>query len=285
MDAIRKKMQSLKSETDSLYKTIADFEEATAEAVKRADQADCDIRDYGKKVQQLEIGFDETNDKLTKATESLEEADKQFKEVESDVAALSRRIMLMEEEDKKSAEQLCQTVTKLAMNSKAADNVMKAIKVVENTCLNNEVTIEELDKNLRTTTKMASDNEQKLDELSRKLGVQEAELKRAVERAELAEKNLKSIEDELETVGDNMKQLEKSAEKALLREEKLVEKIYNLQNKYKITEAKFEYGEMNITKLNQRIDDIEDEIYREKMKIKKCSDEMDDTFDDMLRNY
>merc|ERR1712212_458055 len=285
MDAIRKKMQSLKSETDGLYKTISGFEEATREAAARADQADCDIRDYGKKVQQPEIGFDETNDKLTKANESLEEAEKQFKEVESDVSALTRRIMLMEEEDKKAAEQLCATVTKLAMTSKAADNVLKTIKVVENTCLDNEVTIEELDKNLRATVKMASDNEQKLDELSRKLGVQEAELKRAVERAELAEKNLKGIEEELETVGDNMKQLEKSAEKALEGEEKLVEKIYNLQSKYKTTEARFEYGEMNITKLNQRIDDIEDEIYREKLKIKKCSDELDDTFDDMITNY
>merc|ERR1711971_785044 len=254
MDAIRKKMQSLKSETDGLYNSIAGFEEATREAAARADQADCDIRDYGKKVQQLEIGFDETNDKLTKATESLEEAEKQFKEVESDVSALTRRIMLMEEEDKKSAEQLCQTITKLALTFKAADNVMKTIKVVENTCLNNEVTIEELDKNLRATVKMAPDNEQKLDELSRKLGVQEAELKRAVERAELAE-------------------------------EKLVEKIYNLQSKYKVTEARFEYCEMNITKLNQRIDDIEDEIYREKLQIKKCSDELDDTFDDMISNY
>jgi len=285
MDAIRKKMQSLKSETDGLYNTIAGFEEATREAAARADQADCDIRDYGKKVQQLEIGFDETNDKLTKANESLEEAEKQFKEVESDVSALTRRIMLMEEEDKKAAEQLCETVTKLAMTSKAADNVLKTIKVVENTCLNNEVTIEELDKNLRSTIKMAVDNEQKLDELSRKLGVQESELKRGLERAELAEKNLKSIEEELETVGENMKQLEKSAEKALEREEKLVEKILSLQNKYKITEARFEYGEMNITKLNQRIDDIEDEIYREKLKIKKCSDELNDTFDDMLANY
>merc|ERR1711990_941426 len=285
MDAIRKKMQSLEGETDSLYATIDGFEENTREAAARADQADCDIRDYGKKVQQLEINYDETNDKLTKASESLEEADKQFKEVESDVAALTRRIMLMEEEDKKSAEQLCATVTKLAMTSKAADNVLKTIKVVENTCLNNEVTIEELDKNLRSTIKMAVDNEQKLDELSRKLGVQESELKRGLERAELAENNLKSIEEELETVGENMKQLEKSAEKALEREEKLVEKILSLQNKYKITEARFEYGEMNITKLNQRIDDIEDEIYREKLKIKKCSDELNDTFDDMLANY
>jgi len=285
MDAIRKKMQSLKGETDSLYATIDGFEENTREAAARADQADCDIRDFGKKVQQLEIGFDETNDKLNKANESLEEAEKQFKEVESDVSALTRRIMLMEEEDKKSAESLCATVTKLAVTSKSADNVMKTIKVVENTCLNNEVTIEELDKNLRATVKMASDNEQKLDELSRKLGVQEAELKRAVERAELAENKLKGIEEELETVGDNMKQLEKSAEKALEREEKLVEKIYSLQTKYKTTEAKFEYGEMNITKLNQRIDDIEDEIYREKLKIQKCANELDDTFDDMLTNY
>jgi len=285
MDAIRKKMQSLKSETDGLYATIRGFEDASKEATARADQADCDIRDFGKKVQSLEIGYDETNDKLTKATESLEEADKQFKEVEGDVAALTRRIMLMEEEDKKSADTLCNTITKLALTSKSADNVLKAVKIVESTCMNNEVTIEELDKNLRSTIKMAVDNEQKLDELSRKLGVQEAELKRGLERAELAEKNLKGIEEELETVGENMKQLEKSAEKALEREEKLVEKILNLQNKYKTTEARFEYGEMNITKLNQRIDDIEDEIYREKLKVKKCSDELDDTFDDMITNY
>merc|ERR1712033_115446 len=284
-DAIRKKMQSLKGETDGLYATIRGFEEATKEATGRADQADCDIRDYGKKVQSLEISYDETNDKLTKASESLEEADKQYKEVEADVAALTRRIMLMEEEDKKAADTLCNTVTKLAITSKNADQILKAVKVVENTCLNNEVTIEELDKNLRSTIKMAVDNEQKLDELSRKLGVQESELKRGLERAELAESNLKKIEEELETVGENMKQLEKSAEKALEREEKLVEKILSLQNKYKATEARFEYGEMNITKLNQRIDDIEDEIYREKLKVKKCSDELDDTFDDMLANY
>jgi len=285
MDAIRKKMQSLKSETDSLYKTIAGFENDTKEATDRADQADCDIRDYGKKVQSLEIGYDETNDKLTKATESLEEADKQFKEVEGDVAALTRRIMLMEEEDKKSADVLCGTVTKLALTSKSADNVLKAVKSVESACMNNEVTIEELEKGLRTTIKMAMDSEQKLDELSRKLGVQEAELKRGLDRAELAEKKLKGIEDELAIVGDDMKQLEKSAEKALEREEKLVTKILSLQSKYKVTEAKFEYGEMNITKLNQKIDNIEDEIYREKLKIKKCSDELDETFEDMIAHY
>ena len=86
MDDIRKKMQSLKAETDGkvfyikhfihrnifvsgLYATIQKFEDATKEYNRQADQADCDIRDYGKKVQNLEIAFDETNDKLTKVRE------------------------------------------------------------------------------------------------------------------------------------------------------------------------------------------------------------------------
>merc|ERR1712088_1261476 len=166
MDAIRKKMQSLKSETDSLYSIIHNFEEETKESNRRSDQADCDIRDYGKKVHGLEIEFDETCDKLQKATESLEEKEKMYREVEGDVSALSRRIML------------------------------KKVKAVESTCMNNEVTLEELDKNLRASTKMAADIKQKLDEL-----------KRAIERAELAENKLKSIEEELQMVGENMKSL------------------------------------------------------------------------------
>merc|ERR1712226_412775 len=58
-----------------------------------------------------------------------------------------------------------------------------------------------------------------------------------------------------------------------------------LRRKYKAAEDRFEYGEMSITKLNQKIDNIEDEIYREKLKIKKVADELGDTFDDMLAHY
>merc|ERR1712203_29201 len=120
----------------------------------------------------------------------------------------------------------------------------------ESKTMTNEVEIEELDKGLRETTKIASDSEQKLDELSRKSGVQEDECKRATER-----------------------------------EEKLKDKIHTLLDKFKAAEARYEYGEMNITKLNHRIDDVEDEIYREKLHIKKVSDELNETFDDMLDNY
>merc|ERR1711890_126791 len=105
------------------------------------------------------------------------------------------------------------------------------------------------------------------------------------ERAELAESKLKGIEEELQMVGENMKQPELSAEKAVEREEKLKDKILSIQHKFKNAEGRYEYGEMNITKLNQRIGDVEDEIYREKLKIKKGADELGETFDDMIAHY
>merc|ERR1712080_795544 len=201
------------------------------------------------------MGFDETNDKLTKVLATYEEKEKEFKNAEEDVGALSRRVMLMEEEAKKADTALAETVTKLAMMSKDADAILKKVKYFENKTMNNEMELEEGDNNLRETTKMASDNEQKLDEITRKLVVQEDESKRATERAELAEGKLKDVEQDTE------------------REEKLKDKILNLMDRFKIAEARYEYGESNITKLNHRIDDIEDEIYREKLKIKKVSDE------------
>jgi DNA anti-recombination protein RmuC len=70
---------------------------------------------------------------------ALEEKEKNLKEVESDVAALSRRIMLMEEEAKKSEQNLADTVIKLALSSKEADGVLKKVKTVESKCMNNEV--------------------------------------------------------------------------------------------------------------------------------------------------
>ena len=136
MDAIRKKMKSLKSETDQLNTVIRRFEEETQDAVARAEQADLDIRshwlnflvlssastlvfrDYGKKCSKLEFDFDETNEQLIKVSAALEEKEKSVEELEADISALARRIMLMEEENKKAEQSLADTVIKLALSSK-----------------------------------------------------------------------------------------------------------------------------------------------------------------------
>ena len=53
MDAIRKKMQSLKGETDSLYATIQKFEDATKESNRLADQ----VNNYQKRLKTFKENF------------------------------------------------------------------------------------------------------------------------------------------------------------------------------------------------------------------------------------
>merc|ERR1711874_92803 len=66
--------------------------------------------------------------------------------------------------------------------------IVKGMREWENKTMNNEVEIEELDKNMRSARSIGTDNEMKYDNLARSLAMMEDELKRAEERV----KSLKS---------------------------------------------------------------------------------------------
>merc|ERR1711902_488487 len=246
---------------------------------------DADIRDTGKKVQKFETNLEEIMEKLMQSQAKMDEAEKEFKDRDDDVNAQSRRVLLLEEECRISVEKLATTVFKLATMSKDADNIVKGCRHWENNTMNNEVEIETTDNNLREARKIASDNEMKYDNLARSLAMMEDELKRAGERVKLADEKVTLINDELGAIGENQKQLEVSEEKARSREEKYQEQIKQIQQRLKQAESRSEYAEMNISKLHLRIDDLEDEIIREKMKINAVSSQLDDTFNEMLNRY
>merc|ERR1712055_440548 len=96
----------------------------------------------------------------------------------------------------------------------------------------------------------------KYEDIARKHTNLESEAQRSNERADLEEKKIQELEEELKVVGNNLQQLEVSEEKAMARE-------------------------MNYQRLNIRIDQIEDELIHEKLKIKKISDDVDGTFKQM----
>jgi len=278
-------MQSMKVETDELYKKIAEFEQATKEANGISDKFDADIRDSGKKVQKFETNLEETIEKLQASASKMDEAETEFKDKEEDVNAQSRRVLLLEEESRISVEKLANTILKLALMSKDADNIVKSCRHWESKTMNNEVEIEELDTNMREAKRIGSDNEMKYDNLARSLSMMEDELKRADERVKNAEARVSVIEDELHAIGENQKQLEVSEEKARRREEKYQDQIKQINIRLKQAEARSEYAEMNISKLHLRIDELEDEIIREKLKINAVSGQLDDTFNEMLNKY
>jgi len=285
MDAIRKKMQTMKFDIDGLYSKNADYERRISESNAVSDNYDIQIRDTGKKVQKLETSLEEIMEKMQQSAAKMEEAEKEYKDKEEDVNASCRRTLLMEEESRISVEKLANTIMKLALMSKEADNIIKGARHWESKTMNNEMEIETLDNNLKEARCFASDNEMKYDNLSRSLAMMEDELKRAEERVKLAESRVVKIEDELGAIGENQKQLEVSEEKARRREEKYQDQIKQINIRLKQSDSRSEYAEMNITKLHLRIDELEDEIIREKLKINAVSGQLDDTFNEMLSKY
>merc|ERR1711863_11736 len=275
----------MKAETDELYAKIEEMQESTREANSESERFDMDIRDTGKKVGKFETNLEEIIEKMMQSSAKMDEAEKEFKDKDDDVNAQSRRVLLLEEECRISVEKLATTVFKLANMSKDADNIVKGCRKWENNTMNNEVEIETIDNNLREARKMASDNEMKYDNLARSLAMMEDELKRAGERVKIADDKVSHIETELGAIGDNQKQLEVSEEKARKREEKYQEQIKQINDRLKQAESRSEYAEMNISKLHLRIDDLEDEIIREKMKINAVSSQLEDTFNEMLNRY
>ncbi|XP_023320493.1 tropomyosin-2 [Eurytemora carolleeae] len=191
MDNIRKKMQSLKYETDGMIKSSAESEDVTKEYNRRSDQCDCDIRDLTKKISKLECAFDETHEKLLKASTDLEVKEKEMKEKEEDLSTLSRRIILMEEEVKKSEDKLAKTTLDLGLESKRADRILKTVNTLNSRSMSNEMEIEQMNMQEKEAKAMWQDADKKYDEISRRLGVMEEELRKAVERVENSDKRVR----------------------------------------------------------------------------------------------
>jgi len=285
MDAIRKKMQSMKTEIDEMYVFVAETEGTTKDYNRVSDSLDAEMRDLSKKVQKFEARVEETMEALQASAATMEAAESSFNDIDDDVNAQSRRIMLLEEECFIQVEKLATTVSKLAVMSKEADNIVKGCRHWENITMNNEAEIEDTDKATRNAKKIEDQSQMKYDNLARSLSMIEDELKRANERVKLAEERVGVIEQDLESIGENQVQLEKSEEKARKREEKYQEQIQLINSKLKQAESRFEYAEMNISKLHHKIDELEDDIIREKTKVNAVSMQLDDTFTEMLTKY
>jgi len=90
-------MQSMKAETDDLYKKISEYEEKTKDCNNESDEFEKLIRDMGKKVQKFDTSMEEIMEKLQLSAAKMDEAEKDFKDKDEDVNAQNRRVLLLEE--------------------------------------------------------------------------------------------------------------------------------------------------------------------------------------------
>merc|ERR1719394_1312765 len=217
-------------------------------------------------MQAMESSFDVCTEDLFNQTVKLEEMEKKAGNAEGEVSALRSRLILLQENNEKQEDRLAKATLELAGACMRADQSVRKRIELENGVSSNEETIDNLDKQLADSKITLSDSENKFDDISRKLATLEADAQRGNERAEGAEKKITDIEEEFRVVGANMQQLE----------------ILELMYKLKRSEYRGEQAEMNIQRLNVRIDQVEEDLLNEKYKIKKISDDLNQTFEDMI---
>merc|ERR1712193_287443 len=177
-------------------------------------------------MQQLESDLDITQEKLMNANQRLEEKEKALLNAEGEVNALNRRIQNLEEDLEKSEERLVIATQKLDLASTAGDDSQRMCKVLENKSVSDEARMESLE------------SEHKIIEL----------------------------EEELRVVGNNLKSLEVSEEKANKTEATYKEQIKGLQAKLKQCEHRADFAEKSVGKLQKEVDRLEDELVQEKEK-------------------
>ena len=90
----------------------------------------------------------------------------------------------------------------------------KFFKVLENRSLQDEERMAGLENQLKEARNMAEEADKKYDEVAKKLSQVEGDLERAEERADTGEAKIVELEEELRVVGNNLKSLEVSEEKA-----------------------------------------------------------------------
>lgn len=90
-----------------------------------------------------------------------------------------------------------------------------------------------LEKQFDEAQGIASEADKRYDESSRRFAIMEIELETTEDRADAAETKLAELEEELRTVGNNMKMLEISEQDALSREETYDEQIRDLSARLK----------------------------------------------------
>merc|ERR1712123_546567 len=98
MEAIKKKMQSMKVEKDNACDRADVAEEASKTAKGRADKAEDEVAEFVAKARQLETELDVTAEKVSIVSLQLEEKERSLLAAESEMNALNRRVSGLEED-------------------------------------------------------------------------------------------------------------------------------------------------------------------------------------------
>ncbi|KAG7280053.1 hypothetical protein CRUP_030509 [Coryphaenoides rupestris] len=169
-------------------------------------------------------------------------------------------------EDRSKQKKLKGTEDELDKYSEALKDAQEKLELAEKKATDAEADVASLNRRIQLV-------EEELDRAQERLATALTKLEEAEKAADESESKCAELEEELKTVTNNLKSLEAQAEKYSQKEDKYEEEIK--------AETRAEFAERSVAKLEKTIDDLEDELYSQKLKYKAISEELDHALNDM----
>jgi len=281
MEAIKKKVQSMKVEKDNLCDRCDEVEQKMKESLLRRDKSEEEFTELTNKSKTLEIDLDKFAEKLEKQVMAQEAKEAQVLAAEAEFNRLNRRVQELEEDLEITEQKYVLAIQKYDKSATAADDSDRMAKVLQNRATEDEAKLVGLSDELKKAQHRAEEADKKYDEAQKKMVEAEGKLEIDGERADVSEFKIIELEEELKVVANNLKSLEVSEDKANQREDFYKTEIKRLTGKLKQSETRAEFAEKSVVKLQKEVDRLEDELVGEQDKFKAITEELDATFAEM----
>lgn len=281
MDSVKNKMESLVKEKETNLNCAIELEKECVDYRDRVHEVDKLI---GKCERDISKSEDQLDTALTKTRNALEELETQSKiasDAELEVSALVRKIALLEDESKRVNERLAEVLDKLTQVECEFEDCERQRKILDTHALSNEEKIEIQEVQLQEAKFLAEEADRKYDEIDRKLRMVETDYERVNDKAEVMETKCQDFDDQLKMNNDKVKELEDLSMKNGEKEDNFEKEIFTLTHKFNESEARAEFGERTVEKLEKSIDLLDDSLYQEKLRFQEVSLKIDAMLADM----
>lgn len=281
MEALRKKMHSMREDTENAKKRAVEVEQKSRETSEAVDMNESKITQLQKGIQNKQDELDTVQDKLSGVEKKIDDKDKICQDAEEEINALHRRLQLLEEDISRATERLKTSVDELDEVSATGNSNEKNRVGLEKTSFNEEQRAYEMELQLEESKIIAIETDRKCDEIARKLAICEGDLQRTNAKGDEIEDQIIELEDELRLVGTNLKTLEVSAEKASQREEQYDKEVTKIEKKLAEAVHRAEYAERAVAKLQSEVDRLEEELIQETEDYKNTVSDLDATLSEI----
>lgn len=275
------KMNAMKSDTEQGLVKCRSTEEQLRVTERYADEAEHKITQLHRKIQAMSDDLDIAQEELNGKLKLGEQKDKIASEAEAEIAALNRRILLLEEDLERTSERLKTTTVQLGDASTMADGNERQRRGLETSTQVAEHGAYELELQLKESKMIMVEADRKFDEVTRKLAMAEADMGRTEQRCQDGEDKIVEIEEELRVMGSNLKSFEASDEKARHREDSYNNSIDTLQKRLKDAEARAEYAERSVHKLQDEVVRLEEDLIKEREAYNQVVVDLDGALDEL----